>query len=109
MKKLVMMLAVLALLMAFPAAAGAKKPPAPPGQEPFPGLTCADRTFDDPALWYVGTATATSCCLWNVDSPCGVHRCDFAGGSVELRDRSRRGGVVQHADQGQRSGRHVLA
>ena len=53
MKKLLMMLAVMALLMAFPAAAGAKKPP--PGQEPFPGSMCAEHTFDDPSLWYVGT------------------------------------------------------
>ena len=54
MKKLMIILVALGLLMALPAAAGAKKPPAPPGQEPYPGETCAERTFDDP--WYIGTA-----------------------------------------------------
>ena len=56
MRRLVIMLIAVGLLMAFPGAAGAKKPPAPPGQDPYPGETCAERTFDDPAMWYIGTA-----------------------------------------------------
>ncbi len=64
MKKLTMILVVLALLMAFPAAAGAKKPP--PGQEPFPG----QHVRSEPLMILIcGTSalqTATSCCLWKV-------------------------------------------
>ena len=55
MKKLIMMLVVMALLMAFPVAAVAKKPAQPPGQEPFPGLTCqAWFESHDETLWQVG-------------------------------------------------------
>ena len=83
MKKLVMILIVLGMLMALPATAGAKKPP--PGQEPFPGLTCQAwfKSHDD-SLFQVGVENNDFSLTLDSDTPAACFDVDSQAGDWEI-------------------------
>ena len=69
MKKTMSVLLALGFLVTLPASAAARKPASPPGQEPVIGLTCEQRTFENPQLWQIGSAESDFELILDADHP----------------------------------------